>query len=38
MKRKVVKSIHKIPSVHELGSFFDIAGITEHRFTVAAGT
>ena len=32
------KSIHKIPSVHELGSFFDIASITEHRFTVAAST
>jgi quinol monooxygenase YgiN len=31
-------SIHKNPLVHELGSFFDISSITEHRFTVAAST
>ncbi|MDR2148677.1 MAG: hypothetical protein LBE91_19725 [Tannerella sp.] len=31
-------SIHKNPLVRELGSFFDISSITEHRFTVAAST
>ena len=30
--------IHKNPLVRELGSFFDVASITERRFTVAAGT
>ena len=30
--------IHKNPFIHELGSFFDISSITEHRFTVAANT
>jgi len=30
--------IHKNPLAHELVSFFDIASITEHCFTVAAGT
>jgi hypothetical protein len=31
-------SIHKNPLVHELGSFFDISSIIEHRFTVEAST
>ena len=30
--------IHKNPLAHELGSFFNIVSITEHRFTVVAGT
>ena len=31
-------SIHKNPLARELGSFFDLSSITEHRFTVAAST
>jgi quinol monooxygenase YgiN len=36
--KNAIGSVHKNPLVRELGSFFDISSITEHRFSVEEST